>query len=422
MSYYEQIMVALTVTMILQLGGMLFSVFSDRYIDKEQKKLLVTVILVALSIVIQNVASDYSDKVLHNRVLRLWLDIYGYSARPIMLVLFIKLLDTGKKLTGIMILVAINAAIHLTALFSDICFTIDEENIFRRGTLGAASFIISAILIVVLMYRVVIMFKDKDDKFGVIIPVISSVIIVTSVIADIYLKENPFISFLTVAIVFSATFYYIWLHLQFEREHEDALITEQKMQIMVSQIQPHFLYNTLSTIQALCRIDPDKAFDTAGKFGIYLRQNIDSLGQKDMIPFIKELEHTQVYAEIEQIRFPNITLTYDIQYNDFSIPVLTVQPIVENAIRHGVRIREKGLVNISTRKIEDHVEIVISDNGIGFDVTDVQKSDRSHIGMQNVRDRLMELCNGTFEVNSKIYEGTTVTICIPLTDAEKNDI
>ena len=102
MSYYEQIMVALTVTLILQLGGMLFSVFSDRYIDKEQKKLLVTVILVALSIVIQNVASDYSDKVLHNRVLRLWLDIYGYSARPIMLVLFIKLLDTGKKLTGIM--------------------------------------------------------------------------------------------------------------------------------------------------------------------------------------------------------------------------------------------------------------------------------------------------------------------------------
>ena len=97
--------------------------------------------------------------------------------------------------------------------------------------------------------------------------------------------------------------YYIWLHLQFVREHENDLKAQQRIQIMMSQIQPHFMYNTLATIQALCLSDPQKAFDTTALFSAYLRDNIDSLSKSDLIPVHKELQHTKIYTDIEMIRY-----------------------------------------------------------------------------------------------------------------------
>ena len=91
-----------------------------------------------------------------------------------------------------------------------------------------------------------------------------------------------------------------------------------RTQLLVSQIQPHFIFNTLSTIQALCRIDPEKAFDTIEKFGTYLRMNLESMGQPTLIPFQKELEHTRIYAEIEMLRYPEIHIVYDIRDDDFA--------------------------------------------------------------------------------------------------------
>ena len=214
--------------------------------------------------------------------------------------------------------------------------------------------------------------------------------------------------------VSSALFYYIWLHLKFVHDHEKALEAESRIRIMMSQIQPHFLYNTLSSIQALCRIDPDKAFDVTEQFGTYLRRNIDSLDQPDLIPFTKELEHTRVYSEIEMLRFPNVRVNYDVPDVDFSVPVLTVQPLVENAIRHGVRIREEGIVTVSSRTTDRFHEIMISDNGKGFDTTLLKTADGSHIGVRNVQERIEKLCGGTLTGESVPDKGTTVTIRIPI--------
>ena len=161
--------------------------------------------------------------------------------------------------------------------------------------------------------------------------------------------EQP-LSFLTMAIVISCLFYYIWLHLQFVREHEDDLKAKQRIQIMRTQIQPHFLYNTIATFKALCRKNPEQAAEVADKFGAYLRQNLNSLDMPGRIPFEKELQHTKLYAEIEMVRFDNIRVEYDIQDSDFTLPPLTLQPMVENAIRHGVRIRKDGMVRVLTQK------------------------------------------------------------------------
>lgn len=111
---------------------------------------------------------------------------------------------------------------------------------------------------------------------------------------------------------------------------------------MMSQIQPHFLFNTLSTIQALAETDAEKASKVIEEFAMYLRQNIDSLNQESLISVKKEIEHTRIYSDIERVRFPSLKIDYEIEDVDYLIPPLTIQPLVENAIRHGVRGKKNG--------------------------------------------------------------------------------
>ena len=193
-------------------------------------------------------------------------------------------------------------------------------------------------------------------------------------------------------------------------------MAEQRMKIMVSQIQPHFLYNTIATIRALCRKDPSRAEKVTEKFGQYLRQNLDSINNSDLIPVEKEITHTRVYADIEMVRFENISVEFDIRDADFSVPTLTVQPIVENAIRHGVRIREKGIVRVQTRSEGGNHIITVSDNGVGFDVNKINSDGGNHIGIENVRWRVENICGGTLSIESEKDRGTTVTISIPQTE------
>ena len=140
-----------------------------------------------------------------------------------------------------------------------------------------------------------------------------------------------------------------------------------------------------------------------------------SLNEPGLIPFKKEMERTKIYVTIEETRFPNIRVRYHIQDSDFSLPPLTLQPIVENAIRHGVRIREEGIIEIVTRQREDGHEILVRDNGVGFDAQTLDSADESHIGLRNVRDRVERLCGGALTVDSRIGEGTSVQIILPPT-------
>ena len=132
----------------------------------------------------------------------------------------------------------------------------------------------------------------------------------------------------------------------------------------------------------------------------------------------QELEHAQIYLEIETMMFPYIRVQYEINDDHFLLPVLTLQPLVENAVRHGVRGRESGEILISTRKEADHHTIVIRDNGKGFVPDAVSGSDGTHIGIRNVRERLDKLCGGTLQIESTPGEGTTVTMIVPASRRE----
>lgn len=192
-------------------------------------------------------------------------------------------------------------------------------------------------------------------------------------------------------------------------------LVESRVAIMVSQIQPHFLYNSLTSIAMMCTIDPETAQKATVTFADYLRGNMDSLKQKEPVPFSKELEHLKKYLYIEKLRFgKKLNIVYDIQAENFILPQLSIQPLAENAVKHGIsKKRGGGTLTIATCETDDSFKVIVSDDGKGFDVNEVKNDGRSHVGMDNVRRRLKEMCGGEVMIESKIGEGTVATVTLP---------
>lgn len=394
-----------------------FSIHLDNYLDRGQKRLMYTICAMVFTLIAQNCLDNRLSIRGSGSVLRTLLTIYGYAARPTILAMFLRLVRPGRRYTAVWAAVGVNAAIYLTALFSPLAFRFSRGH-FISGPLNRVCLIVSALLFAYLFYLTVRVFHPRKRR-ETWIPVFAAVIIGASVALDytVEYSDQP-VTFLTIGIAISCVFYYIWLHLQFVREHEEALRAEQRIQIMMTQIQPHFLFNTLSTIRALCAKDPPTAIHIIERFSVYLRQNLDALDQAELIPLSRELEHTRIYLEIEAHRFPNIRVSYDIQDQDCRVPALSIQPLAENAIRHGVRIREDGVVRLRTRREGDVHMIVVEDNGKGFDVNALKNDGDRHIGINNVKSRVEQMCGGTLTIDSRVGEGTTVTLRIP--DARAN--
>ena len=190
---------------------------------------------------------------------------------------------------------------------------------------------------------------------------------------------------------------------------------EAKVSVMVSQIQPHFMYNALSSIAMMCTLDPETAQEATVTFADYLRGNMDSLKQTAPVPFETELGHLKKYLYIEKLRFADmLNIEYDIQATDFKLPLLSIQPLVENAVKHGVGMTEDGgTVKISTRETDDAFEVIVEDDGAGFDVNEKKDDGRSHVGMENTKKRLHDMCGGNVVITSEIGKGTKATVILP---------
>lgn len=191
-------------------------------------------------------------------------------------------------------------------------------------------------------------------------------------------------------------------------------LAELRIDVMLSQIRPHFLYNSLTAIRQLCDTDTAQAKESILDFSRFLRANMNSLTTKEPIPFERELEHVRSYLNLEQQRFgKRLRVIYDINSREFKLPTLTLQPMVENAVRHGIRKRpEGGTIKIYTEEQEHNNIIQVFDDGKGFCMSDGGGEERSHIGIANVKRRLEEQCGGTLTIDSN-SEGTRVTIRIP---------
>ena len=189
---------------------------------------------------------------------------------------------------------------------------------------------------------------------------------------------------------------------------------EAQIKLMLSQIQPHFIYNSLSSISTMIDIDPKKAQSSLDDFTSYLRSNLSSITETRMISFDDELKHIKSYVSLEKLRFNDrINMIYDIKTSNFSVPPLTIQPLVENAIKHGILKKlEGGTVILRTRETSTMIIIEIIDDGIGFNYDNIDFNENEHIGLMNIKYRLEHMCEGEMIIDSKLNEGTVITITL----------
>ena len=201
--------------------------------------------------------------------------------------------------------------------------------------------------------------------------------------------------------------------LETEKMVLDAQLAETRISTMMSQIRPHFIYNTLGSIEQLCELDPPKAGELVHNFAKYLRGNFGELDNPKPILMSQEMEHVRHYINIENVRFPDMTFSFEMRSEDFRLPALTVQPIVENAIKHGLmKLQKGGSIRVISFETDTDYCITVEDDGVGFD-TGKLLDDKKHIGIRNIRDRLKVMVGGTLEIESTQGVGTKVLIKIP---------
>ena len=191
-------------------------------------------------------------------------------------------------------------------------------------------------------------------------------------------------------------------------------IANQRTSIMVLQMRPHFIYNTMTTIYCLCAQNPLLARQVIMDFTTYLRKNFDAIASANPIPFTSELEHTRAYLVVEQAQYEDsLFVEYDTQYTCFRVPPLTLQPIVENAIKHGKDPYAGPFrISIRTRKTDSGSEIIVEDNGRGFNPA-ATDSKGPHIALKNIQQRLEIMCKGEMMITPRKEGGTVVKITIP---------
>ena len=211
---------------------------------------------------------------------------------------------------------------------------------------------------------------------------------------------------------------------QQQRKELELKKLEEELQLsrisnFTSQMQPHFLYNTLGSIQEVMLEDPEYASELLGDFAVHLRSCIRAMSADKPIPFSQELNNIKAYVNIEKMRFgEKLRIVYDIQTDGFDILPLSVQPLVENAIRHGIYGRGPagGTVKVSTRETGDAWVIEVEDDGVGFDIetnmTDHAER-KDHTGLKNITFRLKAVMGGKVDICSEKGKGTKAVISLP---------
>ena len=194
-----------------------------------------------------------------------------------------------------------------------------------------------------------------------------------------------------------------------QRELQQEL-KDRRVSVMMSQIQTHFIFNVMTIISGLCNTDPQKADDALIMFSRYLRKNIAIMDRDEPIFFSQEVQHLEDYISLEKMRFGDkIKFVKNLETTDFKIPPLTIQPLVENAIKHGLLTPgKKGTVSLSSKEEEGEICIIIEDDGIGFEPDALEKKEA--VGVRNVRYRVENMVGGTLKITSVPGEGTRAEI------------
>jgi len=197
----------------------------------------------------------------------------------------------------------------------------------------------------------------------------------------------------------------------------ESRLAQTQLQMLKMQLQPHFLFNTLNAISALMHQDVELADQMLARLAQLLRATLESAGTQE-VPLKQELEFVELYLEIEQARFgPRLVVHIDAEAEtmDAGVPNLILQPLVENAIRHGIAPRpQTGHIEIRARRENGELRVEIMDDGPGL-AGDSSVPQREGVGLTNTRARLRQLYGNAhqFTLANRAGGGLVVTVCVP---------
>ena len=318
-----------------------------------------------------------------------------------------------KRIPAVCVVVCIGMLLVIVSQFTGLYYSFNVNNFYHRNAMYPLSLIIP-LLGGVIDFTLLIQYRKKVSQ-ATFVCLLSYMIL--PMLAIIFLFFFYGISLVNIAINISMIFMFIVATVEQSRElnNKEKEMCDMKIALTLSQIGPHFIFNTLSTIRHLCIKNPQLAAETVDEFTTYLRGNIDSLINDRMIYFEKELKHVQSYLAIEKKRFgERVNVVYDIKETDFMLPALSMQIVVENAVKHGIcKKAGGGTVMIRTERHDNNIYITIEDSGVGFDPENLPDNGRTHAGIANVRSRLENMCHGRLEIESMIGSGTKVRIILP---------
>lgn len=296
------------------------------------------------------------------------------------------------------------------AQFTSAIYSVTPEGYLRFGPWYPVV-IIPLVAIGLLNLANVIRSRDRLTRKLFLAMLISLVPLTVAMIVHLFVAVFPLIDISIT--VFALLMYSIILSDQIEQYlRQQREIAAQRDSILALQMRPHFIHNTLMSIYYLCRQNPAEAQRVTLNFNTYLEKNMTALVSAETIPFSEELEHTRAYLNVEQaLHGKNLFVDYDMPHTAFRIPPLTLQPIVENAVKHGLDPDSDPLrILIQTRKTDSGSEIVVSDNGAGFESID---RERPHIALANIQQRLELMCRGQMTIQPREGGGTVVKLAIP---------
>lgn len=343
-------------------------------------------------------------------------DTVRYIIRPVIVLIELFIIIPYKKFRAFYSLPAvINALIFSTVFFgSDIVFYIDENNYWHSGTTNIRYSVYYAqlIYVILLLIHSIIFFRQKNIKKSAVVFLI---LIQSASVA--LLEYHNIIGFVDPITALCILEYYIYLSTIYQQEIREEVarkeleLAKSDLLVLKNQLQPHFIYNTLNIIRYMIKSDKNAALESVDSFSEYLKAHIKALKMEDLIPFEQELSYVRDYISLVQIDYTRkIDTVYELGVTDFLIPPLCLEPIVENAIDHGIG-HKNGTVTLRTFADEDNVVIVIKDSGSSKGKAGYEPVHHG-VGLENTRKRIELQCGGTLKLDIK-ESGAEVTITLP---------
>lgn len=294
--------------------------------------------------------------------------------------------------------------------FSTAIYTIDSAGVYERGPWYSLLLMPPAMILVLNLWGVFHRWAKLGRKQRTALLVYLAVPLLCTVI------QMFFYGLLTIALGTVAAALVMFLVLLSDQQETFIRQTEEnarrEFDIRILQMRPHFIYSALASIYYITQEEPKRGLQAIQDFSVYLRKVFEFVTKREPIPFEEELEHTRAYLAIEQARFEDkLNVTFDTPHTGFCLPPLTLQPIVENAVKHGMDPEIERLnVLIRTRKADGGSEIIVEDDGADFIPHDDAEEG---VGLASTRLRLERMCGGTLDISLREGGGAVATLRIP---------